>query len=163
MEGNEIEKAAIAHVTDMYGGFIRLELIDIVRVESFTAGANWQKERDEPLRKEVERLNEDLKKAQILLGKRSTEYELEIETLVAVAASDPTICGKLYSIIQQLQSENERLKEAMDEILYPVKYMQKRAKESGGELNGVCAVMLSENHSYLKEIARKALHPVKNP
>jgi hypothetical protein len=59
-----------------------------------------------------------------------------------------------------LKEENERLKAALDEILYPVKYMQIRAKEAGAELNGVMAVTLAESTSYLRDIARAALSPI---
>lgn len=59
--------------------------------------------------------------------------------------------------ISQLQEEVERLRSALDEIAYPIKYMQMRARESGAELNGIMAVQLSESSSHLKGIALKAL------
>jgi DNA repair exonuclease SbcCD ATPase subunit len=58
-----------------------------------------------------------------------------------------------------LKEENERLKAALDEILYPVKYMQIRAKEAGADLNGVMAITLAESPSYLRDIARHAISP----
>ena len=49
-----------------------------------------------------------------------------------------------------------KYKEALLEICYPVKYMQKEAKEQGCQLSPI-AYSLSNDPAYLKSIAAKAL------
>ena len=57
-----------------------------------------------------------------------------------------------------LQSENERLKAALEEIVDPIKAMKEKLKD-GEKLNGLYAVDLSNNANYLKRIAENALSP----
>ena len=58
-----------------------------------------------------------------------------------------------------LDGERERIKvleAALYKIAYPIKYLQSNLKE-GEQLNGVMALELADNSSWLKEIARAAL------
>ena len=56
-----------------------------------------------------------------------------------------------------LQLRIDALSLALDKIAYPVPHMQKEADLNGCELNGYWAVKMSEDHTYSKDIARKAL------
>jgi hypothetical protein len=51
----------------------------------------------------------------------------------------------------------QALKNALEEIVDPIKFMQDRAKAEGMQLDGRVAVSLAENANYLQGIARKAL------
>ena len=65
---------------------------------------------------------------------------------------------------QHWQEKNNELKKrldsltlALDQIAYPIPHMQKEAELNGCELNGYWAVKMSEDHTYSKDIARRAL------
>ena len=49
------------------------------------------------------------------------------------------------------------LREALDNIAHPVKYLESCAKEAGDKLNGGAAIALSKDPQFLRDIARKAL------
>jgi hypothetical protein len=51
------------------------------------------------------------------------------------------------------EAKVERLRMALDKIANPLKYIQMEARAKGAELNGVYAIMLSKDPSYLQEIA----------
>jgi uncharacterized protein YicC (UPF0701 family) len=53
----------------------------------------------------------------------------------------------------------QRAKEALEEIVNPIKFMRDRLKE-GEQLNGMFAVQLSNDASHLKEIAQIALNDI---
>ena len=55
------------------------------------------------------------------------------------------------------QPSQEHLKEALEEIISPIKFMKKKLKECE-KLNGEMACALSDSANYLKEIATKALN-----
>ena len=55
-----------------------------------------------------------------------------------------------------LRTENERLREALDEIANPVKHMRDEAERKGARLNGL-AIQLANNAAFLRNIARDAL------
>ncbi len=57
-----------------------------------------------------------------------------------------------------LQIENDRLREALDRIANPIKWMQLDLKE-GEQINGQYAIQLSNDAAYLKGIANKTLNP----
>ena len=57
----------------------------------------------------------------------------------------------------ELQKRLDALTHALDKIAYPIPHMQKEAEINGCELNGYWAVKMSEDHTYSKDIARKAL------
>ena len=61
------------------------------------------------------------------------------------------------SKIDDLQLRIDALSLALDKIAYPIPHMQKEADLNGCELNGYWAVKMSEDHTYSKDIARKAL------
>lgn len=61
------------------------------------------------------------------------------------------------SKIDDLQKRVDALTLALDQIAYPIPHMQKEAELNGCELNGYWAVKMSEDHTYSKDIARKAL------
>lgn len=66
-----------------------------------------------------------------------------------------------YQVVESLQQEVARLREALDEIAHPVKYMQIKAKAEGKQIDGHYAIMLARAPGYLQGIARKSLaaHP----
>lgn len=57
----------------------------------------------------------------------------------------------------ELQNRVDALTLALDRIAYPIPHMQKEAELNGCELNGYWAVKMSEDHTYSKDIARRAL------
>ena len=59
--------------------------------------------------------------------------------------------------VDELQKRVDALTNALDKIAYPIQHMQKEAEINGFELNGYWAVKMSEDHTYSKDIARKAL------
>ena len=56
----------------------------------------------------------------------------------------------------QDQGEVQRLREALEEIADPIKFMRARL-EDGEQLNGVYAIQMAESGSYLREIAKRAI------
>ena len=50
-----------------------------------------------------------------------------------------------------------KFRSALEEIAEPIKFMRQRAEAEGGKLNGSMAVALSEDHQFLKSIARTVL------
>jgi hypothetical protein len=74
----------------------------------------------------------------------------------------PAVALCMESFAEQLTRQKderiEELEKALDEIMYPVKYMQMRAKEQGAELNGYMAVQLSDSPSHLKQIAQRVMN-----
>jgi hypothetical protein len=61
------------------------------------------------------------------------------------------------SKIDDLRKRLDALTLALDQIAYPIPHMQKEAELNGCELNGYWAVKMSEDHTYSKDIARRAL------
>lgn len=55
------------------------------------------------------------------------------------------------------QREVDELREALNKIAYPVKYLQAEAEKEGNQLNGIYAAQLSNDANWLKEIARQIL------
>ena len=64
---------------------------------------------------------------------------------------------QLQEKINEQQLRIDALSFALDQIAYPIPHMQKEADLNGCELNGYWAVKMSEDHTYSKDIARKAL------
>ena len=64
---------------------------------------------------------------------------------------------RLQEIINEQQLRIDALSLALDQIAYPIPHMQKEAELNGCELNGYWAVKMSEDHTYSKDIARRAL------
>lgn len=62
---------------------------------------------------------------------------------------------RLTAANTKLAEEIERLRKALEEIANPIEFMRKRLKE-GEQLNGQYAVMLSQDHNFLKSIAKDA-------
>lgn len=54
-------------------------------------------------------------------------------------------------------AEIARLRAALDEIARPINAIQERAKAEGLAVDGGMAVMLANDHNYLKQIATKAI------
>lgn len=61
------------------------------------------------------------------------------------------------SLAAQRVGEVERWREALEEIVSPVKFMQRRADEAGGHISGPHAIQLASDPSYLQKIAERAL------
>lgn len=57
---------------------------------------------------------------------------------------------------EALHTEYVRLLDALEEIISPIPYMEKRLEE-GERLNGTVAVQLAEDAEYLRDIAYKAV------
>ena len=60
-------------------------------------------------------------------------------------------------LLQQALDDNRFLEAALQRIINPIKFMTEDAKRDGMLLNGQMAVQLSEDHNYLKQIAKEAL------
>lgn len=56
----------------------------------------------------------------------------------------------------KLETEIERLRGALESIANPIGYMIKTMPE-GHKLDGMMAVMMSQNHNYLQNLAKDAL------
>lgn len=54
------------------------------------------------------------------------------------------------------QEEAQRLRDALEEIADPIKFMRARL-EDGEQLNGVYAIQMAESGNYLREIAKRAI------
>jgi hypothetical protein len=71
---------------------------------------------------------------------------------------------QLHFKVERLEEENEKLKQALHEIYNPVWWIQERCINQYGSLvgfNGHVAVALSNDASYLKNIAKHAMEGVK--
>lgn len=72
-----------------------------------------------------------------------------------------TVADQVWQHLQEKINEQQlridALSLALDQIAYPIPHMQKEADLNGCELNGYWAVKMSEDHTYSKDIARKAL------
>lgn len=66
------------------------------------------------------------------------------------------IYGTTQPTEQQPAPDVSALVEALEEIIHPVRFMQERLEE-GERLNGMAAVQLAEDASYLRDIAIAAL------
>jgi len=62
---------------------------------------------------------------------------------------------------RKAQSEVQRLRDALEEIADPIKFMRARL-EDGEQLNGVYAIQMAESGNYLREIAKRALSNITN-
>jgi hypothetical protein len=62
----------------------------------------------------------------------------------------------IISYVDALRAENDRLRDALEEIADPIKFMRARL-EDGEQLNGVYAIQMAESGNYLREIAKRAL------
>lgn len=60
---------------------------------------------------------------------------------------------------KELTVEFEILKTALEEIVDPIKFMRKRLQPDE-RLNGTMAVLISQDHNHLKQIAKDALEKV---
>jgi hypothetical protein len=59
--------------------------------------------------------------------------------------------------LKQLKKRNEQLREALIKISNPIGYFQKEAEKEGRKINGLHAVTLANDPSYLSKIATEAL------
>lgn len=57
---------------------------------------------------------------------------------------------------EALQAKNDALMEALEEIIAPIPFMEKRLKDDE-RLNGLVAVQLAQDAEYLRDIAYKAI------
>ena len=62
----------------------------------------------------------------------------------------------IVSYVDALRAEVQRLRDALEEIADPIKFMRARL-EDGEQLNGVYAIQMAESGNYLREIAKRAL------
>ena len=75
----------------------------------------------------------------------------------AYTAGQSAMYAARQSKVDELQKQVDALTLALDQIAYPIPHMQKEAELNGCELNGYWAVKMSEDHTYSKDIARRAL------
>lgn len=59
----------------------------------------------------------------------------------------------------EAQGTVKTLEAALNNIVYPIKYLQDQANLEGAQLDTVYAIQLSKDASFLKDIATKALSP----
>ena len=62
----------------------------------------------------------------------------------------------IVSYVEALRAEVQRLRDALEEIADPIKFMRARL-EDGEQLNGVYAIQMAESGNYLRDIAKRAL------
>jgi hypothetical protein len=61
-----------------------------------------------------------------------------------------------------LEADNERLREALEKIADPLKFILDNSKKEGMQVNVMAALHMSDSSGFLKEIAEKALNPTKD-
>ena len=85
----------------------------------------------------------------------------ELDRIIALRDQQLTeeiaLSTKYVGKFDELQKRVDALTLALDQIAYPIPHMQKEAELNGCELNGYWAVKMSEDHTYSKDIARRAL------
>ena len=79
------------------------------------------------------------------------------ETVLKTVSELFDLVKEKQSKVDELQKRVDALTLALDQIAYPIPHMQKEAELNGCELNGYWAVKMSEDHTYSKDIARRAL------
>lgn len=103
---------------------------------------------------ELERLNRV--KAQAIIDLHQEITELKASHHGEVIGHEVHF-KKIKQERDELQKRVDALTLALDQIAYPIPHMQKEAELNGCELNGYWAVKMSEDHTYSKDIARRAL------
>lgn len=91
--------------------------------------------------RDLEQYLPSFKKEKYLRGRSGYNTESESVTIEAIERAI------------KAEAEVKRLRMALDKIANPLKYIQMEARAKGAELNGVYAIMLSKDPSYLQEIA----------
>lgn len=79
------------------------------------------------------------------------------ETVLKTVSELFDLVKEKQSKVDELQKRVDALTLALDQIAYPIPHMQKEAELNGCELNGYWAVKMSEDNTYSKDIARRAL------
>jgi hypothetical protein len=51
---------------------------------------------------------------------------------------------------------------ALEDIITPLAYLQRKAEEDGNKIDGMMAVHMIENGAILREIAQEALNKIRN-
>ena len=72
---------------------------------------------------------------------------------------DEAMCSAKFQITE-FKKKLETTKQALQKIANPISFMREEAEKNGYKLDGVMAIKLSEDHNYLKEIARQAIEKV---
>ncbi|EHU1923793.1 hypothetical protein AXE41_RS19885 [Acinetobacter baumannii] len=85
------------------------------------------------------------------------ELQKQLSEYIFVAETLDEMYVKEVQKSDELQKRVDALTLALDQIAYPIPHMQKEAELNGCELNGYWAVKMSEDHTYSKDIARRAL------
>ena len=85
------------------------------------------------------------------------ELQKKLDEYIFIAESVDEMYEREVKKNNELQKRVDALSLALDKIAHPIPYMQKEADLNGCELNGYWAVKMSEDHTYSKDIARKAL------
>lgn len=87
--------------------------------------------------------------------KTTETVDMHINTIIDIAFLKGQQASQ--SKVDELQKRVDALTLALDQIAYPIPHMQKEAELNGCELNGYWAVKMSEDNTYSKDIARRAL------
>ena len=100
-----------------------------------------------------------------LVGVKPNEQEVEspypntlrciLECFQRLAEYEDT--GRDPNEIAALDHDVAKLQLTLQEIANPIKFLQQRADEQGGKLNGLFAINLATDAGYLKGLAKKAL------
>lgn len=85
------------------------------------------------------------------------ELQKQLSEYIFVAETIDEMYMKEVKSSDELQKRVDALTLALNQIAYPIPHMQKEAELNGCELNGYWAVKMSEDHTYSKDIARRAL------
>ncbi len=104
------------------------------------------------------------KQIAVLAAERSDAWALAFNLWLGdKEPSELDLCGVIHELSERYRAasvkqaeEIERLREALEHIVNPIHFVNKNLKK-GERLDGQYAIRLSENHSYLKQIAQDAL------
>lgn len=64
-------------------------------------------------------------------------------------------------LLAEAQGRITTLEAALNNIVYPIKYLQDKANLEGAQIDGIYAIGLSVDAEFLKGIAKEALTPIK--
>ena len=97
----------------------------------------------------------------VRLARRVAELEGENTSLRAEIADNMAMHeseeSNIHAMALGFQERAAQLEWALKEIVDPIVFMRARADAEGHSLNGIVCVQMSESHSYLREIAKRAL------
>lgn len=107
----------------------------------------------------IERLNKEIK----LQNKDWCDDDEAIKQQALRVLSKEAVEGgsvhvpRMGELAEIMADEIERLREVLQQIVDPIKFIRTKAEQAGLKINGMMASMLSNDANYLKELAEKGL------